>query len=341
MTTQRILTLLSRAPCRLVAIATLVSSLALSPAQAAEPALTDAQVEQIRTYFTNAKARRDAQDYQGAIDYLQKAIAIRSEPWLILALAQNYESAGKDELAISHYRLCTTGSADDTTRLKAQEAIERLERKATLGWLQIDSNPRDVEVAIDAKRIVPGPGRKFELTEGTYLVTVSASGFESATNEVVIKRGKTNTLEIRLARVIVAPKPPEPTPQKPPAPSPAPDNSPGVGAGTWVVIGTGIALVGGGVATYLIGDGKHSDVEDAQADAGGGVAPMTRVQAQTLLDDGETLKTVGIICGSVGLGAVITGIVLATTSGGEPKSSVNVVGGPAGSLFGLGLSGRF
>lgn len=324
-----------------VGLIAIVALSATPVAIAAEPGLTEAQVEQIQNYFKLAKARRDAKDYEGAIDYLRKAIDVQSEPWLVLALALNYEDAGQDQLALSHYRLCTGASVDDRTRAKALEGIERLEHKATLGWLLIESNPRLVQVAIDAKPVEPGPGRKFELTEGTYLVTVTASGYEPTTHEVRVTRGKTVTIKVALTRMIVAPSKPDKVSPKPlPTPAPAAER-PGSGVGTWVVIGAGVALVGGGVVTYLVGDSKHGDVETAQTNAEDGIAPMTRVEAQGLLEDGKTLKTVGIISGSVGLAALITGIVLATTSGGEPNSSVNFVGGPAGAELGLGVRASF
>jgi tetratricopeptide (TPR) repeat protein len=88
----------------------------------------------------------------------------------------------------------------------------------------------------------------------------------------------------------------------------------------WGTLGGGVLLTGLGATFYYLGAQDHAEVTDA---AGYGdpnaVYPMTRSEAQALVDSGDTKKLLGGIGMGVGGALIVTSVVLFVT-GGKPSS---------------------
>jgi len=103
------------------------------------------------------------------------------------------------------------------------------------------------------------------------------------------------------------------------SPGAPPEEQPRRGsAGPWIVGGLGAAAVIGGVVLYVVGSGDISTAVSA-CPSRSDCAPSVASQG----NDGRTLKTVGVVVGSVGIGAVAAGLVWLLVE--KPASS------PAGS----------
>jgi tetratricopeptide (TPR) repeat protein len=77
----------------------------------------------------------------------------------------------------------------------------------------------------------------------------------------------------------------------------------GASAGPWVVAGIGGAAVIGGVVMYIVGSGDVSSAQNA--------CPLRKDCAEAVAsqgNQGRTLETVGVVVGSVGIGAVVAGL---------------------------------
>jgi tetratricopeptide (TPR) repeat protein len=121
---------------------------------------------------------------------------------------------------------------------------------------------------------------------------------------------------------------PEPTvapPQKPAAAA-APGSATSVLG--WVLVGGGVATLGGGAAFFALGEGAASDLKEAQQRAEDGVVrDLSRARALSLASDVDTYRTVGIIGTVAGLALSTTGIVLlAVESGTDERQSVVQLG---------------
>ena len=92
--------------------------------------------------------------------------------------------------------------------------------------------------------------------------------------------------------------------------APPPDSGPKAITYTkWIAAGLAVALVAGGGIAYAAGASDHSSVSDASRDAGGGVASLTRAEAQQLSDDGTTKKTVGVALMGGGAAAALGALI--------------------------------
>jgi tetratricopeptide (TPR) repeat protein len=113
----------------------------------------------------------------------------------------------------------------------------------------------------------------------------------------------------------------------------------------WGALGGGVLLAGLGATFYYLGAQDHAEVTSA---AGYGdpnaVHPLTRSEAQALVDSGDTKKLIGGIGMGVGGALLVTSVVLFVT-GGKPDT-----GETSGVAFGFApgpgdvsaaLSGRF
>jgi len=93
----------------------------------------------------------------------------------------------------------------------------------------------------------------------------------------------------------------------------------GVNIWPWLTLGTGVVVTGVGVTVYALGAHDHSLVTDAKGYGDPSVVyPMTRAEAQSYIDSGNTKKLVGGIALGVGGALVATGIVWLVTGKSEP-----------------------
>ncbi len=104
---------------------------------------------------------------------------------------------------------------------------------------------------------------------------------------------------------------------------------------SWVSLGTGLALVGTGVALHFVAEGQRDDVRSALRGEET-ITSMTRQEALDKEASANTLDTVGLITMSVGGAAVIAGaLIMAFTWDGDSESDSHISGAvsPDGALL--------
>jgi tetratricopeptide (TPR) repeat protein len=96
----------------------------------------------------------------------------------------------------------------------------------------------------------------------------------------------------------------------------------------WVLVGSGVAVAGGGATLWFLGEDRASVLRDVhEAAREGVVTQVTRMRAQTLASEAETFRTAGVIGTIAGLALTTTGVVLvAMESGSDGQKSVVQVG---------------
>ena len=113
----------------------------------------------------------------------------------------------------------------------------------------------------------------------------------------------------------------------------------------WLTLGAGVLVTGVGATLYALGVHDHSQVTGS---AGYGnpslVSPMTRAEAQSYVDSGNTKKIVGGIGLGLGGALIATSVVLFVTGKSESPSataSARVTLAPGANGFYAGYSGSF
>ena len=111
----------------------------------------------------------------------------------------------------------------------------------------------------------------------------------------------------------------------------------------WVTLGAGVIVTGVGVTLYALGVRDHRMLTDtAGYDDASKVYPLTRAEAQSYVDSGNTKKLIGGIGMGLGGALVVTGVVLLVTGKGSAASeAANVTFAPGPNGVYAGYSGRF
>lgn len=107
-----------------------------------------------------------------------------------------------------------------------------------------------------------------------------------------------------------------PAPARPPPVERPEGSSPVLG---WVLVGTGVAALGLGVAGFVMSEGKRAEFESDQE------YYRAHLDEWTALDDeAETWWNVGLVSSGVGLAAAVTGVVLVITHEGSAETEGTV-----------------
>ena len=116
--------------------------------------------------------------------------------------------------------------------------------------------------------------------------------------------------------------------------------SEGAGAGPWVLLGVGLAALGGGVALVYVGQQEIARVSGLPRRSDGAAYGMTQRKAYAALDRGGIEVGVGAALMVVGVAFGVSGPVWAATSGSPEGSQATLRLGP-GLGPGLALGGTF
>jgi hypothetical protein len=119
----------------------------------------------------------------------------------------------------------------------------------------------------------------------------------------------------------------------------------GVNIWPWLTLGTGVVVAGVGVTAYALGAHDHSLVTDAKGYGDPSeVYPMTRAEAQSYIDSGNTKKLVGGIALGAGGALVATGVIWLVTGksdAGAPAEAASFTLAPSSTGVVAGYAGRF
>jgi len=113
----------------------------------------------------------------------------------------------------------------------------------------------------------------------------------------------------------------------------------------WLTLGAGVVVTGAGVTLYALGARDHSQVTSSPGYGNPAlVNPMTRAEAQSEVDAGNTKKLIGGIGLGLGGALIATSVVLFVTGKSESSASAVTAGltvAPSTNGFYAGYSWRF
>jgi hypothetical protein len=222
------------------------------PAEAEPAPIAEAEEERRAALYKDGVALADQGRWAEAAERFRDAIAIRSAPKALVALAVAEENLGHlvaaERLygqAVAEARTAGLGE-DEATALTALRLLTPRVPRVALAL------PRDVPVTsllVDGKPAAAQDG-ELVLDPGVHEIEIDAAGYEHYRTRVTLKEGSRERLNVRLARTAA------PAPVAPPADRRT--ASPPVGA--LVLLGLGAAVAGTGMALWAIGKGRENDV---------------------------------------------------------------------------------
>jgi|GEM_PF-2480988 len=319
-----------------VFVATVLLTLSVGPpAHAADPALRAAAIAQVNLGIDALTAGR----WADAVRELEVALPLAEQaqdPRLIggchRGLAKAHDGLEAYDAALVHYRAYLALNLDEALKRKEVE-----DRVATLERLQVAR----VLVSVDAPSAqlfvngapTPISTESLRLAPGPYTVRVTAPGFEPHEERIVLAGGQTVRLAVRMRPVAE----PVATPAvNPPGGDPFVAHiggdsghsgdvhaklEPASAGSMWPWLTLGLGAAAGGLGTWFILDGNADWqlVYDAQDDP----ASMSQTQADALVADGDSKRTLGLITGGVGAALVVTGVIMLLTQGGDDAAEAS------------------
>ena len=312
-------------------IATITShSLALPPWPIAQTADWKTKQEARKAYAAG-KAKMGKGDYAGALE------DFRNADRLVPGAAPKYQVAvcldrlGKAEEAVAAYRAFLDTPPGDKYATEAADATKRVAEleQQLIGKVKVNITPAGVAATITVDG-APAQGPELSLKPGRHTITVSAPGYQDATQEVEVKAGGTADVTITLAPTVG----PSPTPL--PDPGDDDDDDEGSGQGLmiagFVVLGVGVVA---GVLTTIFG------VQALNASSDFDATPTER-----LADDAEKNAVLadvflGVACGTAAIGIVLIAVGATQDSDDEEEARPRFVPYASPQGGGASLTWRF
>jgi hypothetical protein len=246
-----------------------------------------------------------------------------------LALGSCYEQDGKLVAASKTLRAAADKDVNASRKKASLDKAGKLEARAPKLRFAINPKPDGIAIKVDGME-VPSTGDVM-VDVGPHEVTATAPGYEGHANAPVDREGQTLDVILRMEAKAPEPAPapapaPAPSPTAAPAPAPAPAVAPmpeqpmpaAEGSSSrrrtgMIVGGAGVAALIGAVVFYELGTSKFDD-EHSLCPGHLCASDADTAKANSLRDDGRTLRGVSIGVGIGGLALVAAGSVLFATS---------------------------
>jgi len=316
------------------------------------PAFALADTESADAAYRRGQAALKAGRIHEACDALAASDKLEPRIETELSLADCYEQDGKVIAASRLYRTLADKDTNPARAKKASAKATQLEAKAPRLRFAINPRPDGLVIRVDGE-VVPSSG-DVRVDIGTHEVIATAPGFEGHASPAVDGARPILDVIIRMEPKAEAAQPEASAPASgatatatPPAsgaaPAPAepmasidarPDHRKrnGVivaGAGAGLVVGAGVLF---GLAASKFGT-EHDLCPDARC-----ASPTDLARANALLDNGTTLRDVGIGLGIGGVALIaVGGYLLLTPHREAPRVSVHAGHG----MTGVSFSGSF
>ena len=290
-----------------------VGVFAAPPAGGTDPATAR---EQLKIGYQLAQDNKCAE----AIPHLAESLKLDPRAITLINLADCEEKTGKLADAAVHW-------ADARARAQA-EGQKQIEDEAAARAGSLDAKiprltinlaktaPPDAIVERDGVALgAPSLGVALPMDPGAHAITVKSKGHADAKQDVTLKEGDKQTIEVDAGPVS---GPATPPPVGPPVEEKKSGMSPLVPIG----FGVGLAGLAVGTITGIMALGKGSDADSACPELDG----KRRCNSKDALDSAEsgktlgTVSTIGFIVGGVGVGVGIVGLII----GGSKSEKVEL-----------------
>jgi len=291
----------------------LALGLAAPPASAQDPADVAAARELFKEGIQASKDGR----WGMAIDRLTRSLELKPAPITHYTLAVAQQNANEFVEAMENLRaflISPPEPATDPYREPAQEAVAKLEKRVARVRIRIEpAGVDDLAVNIDGNPVPLAALDSDRLVNpGTHQVKVSASRYKDATQIFDVAEAGLATVSIELEAA------PVPDAAEPPAQEPA--GGPQEGAdqaessfpvGPVVLLVSGVAVFGAGLAVGMVGLSEASDAQSSEGDEA---------------DAARAKGIAGDVVAGVGIAAAAAGVIWLIVYDGEPDSGPEVAG---------------
>jgi tetratricopeptide (TPR) repeat protein len=283
-------------------------------------------------YFKDGK-------YEEALVELKVANEMFRHKDFVYNIARCYEKLKKYENAILYLKEFLKMNISQQERKEAKEKLKTLKEENETGELVIIVPVEGAEIFIDSNAVGASPLKSIKLQKGNHSILVKKQGFRDFSYVIDIKPHEKNTLDISFEKLQVMNahvKPETVGKQQEPVRKQEIIEKRETIYKVWKWVGAagGIALVGSGIAMTIVSNNKYKEVDDAKYKG-----TMTMKQAQSLLDEGETYRTLSyVFYGIGGIGIAASGILFyLDLKNKDTVSSITFVSSP----YGFAIERRF
>jgi hypothetical protein len=235
----------------------LILLLLARPAAAQE----DERVERAKDLFRQGYELAVEEKWAEALEKLEASRALIERPSTLFNIGTALLRLARPSEAIAAFeRYLELTSPEDPGRAEATSFLEQA--RGSVAVLQIQVTPPEAEVTVDGRRV--DPMQSIIVDPGTRVIAASAPGFSdrSISVEVTAKETRQVALELSAVPPEAPPLPPPPAAEPPPvlvtkakeieSIAIAEEEESFAGSVTfWVLIGAGVAVVGGAIAVGL------------------------------------------------------------------------------------------
>jgi tetratricopeptide (TPR) repeat protein len=217
-----------------------------------------ASADEANDLFQKGAAAYREGRYEEAIELFRQAYRLHPYAELVYNTGQAHEKLGNIAQALESFReylRLSPNASDRATVEKRIQALEARQAEKALADVDISSTPSAAEVRIDGRRVgqTPWTGK---LEPGAHSITLTLPGYEPLSRQLTVEaRGL--DLELALRQV-----------SSPDRRASAEEPSRGVEPLTLVVLGVGVAGLGGALGFELARRGAEDEARDAKTQVG-------------------------------------------------------------------------
>ncbi len=281
-------------------------------------ALIDAATERFRVH-----------DYAEALTLYQMSYERTHFPRLLYMIGRCHQELGQWSLALARFEAFLSAEESREARVKAEEAIREIQARLDKAELVFDVEPAGAEVLVDDEVVGTVPLEPYVVKPGPHRVRVRAPGRIEEIRQVTLEGAGLLRLTIALKALPTPPREVTPPVQPPVVVKPVVPLRRSLSPWTWITLGTGLALLGGGAAAYGLGELDHREIADSAGYGSEQVTDMTRKRALDLDAQGNQRKTIGYALMGVGGAAVAGSIVLFILEAVGPSTEAPISAGAA------------
>lgn len=247
-----------------------------------------ARADEAKDIFQKGAAAYREGRYEQAIELFRKAYEQHAYPELVYNSGQAYEKLGDTVRALDSFRQYLKLAPNANDRATVEKRIQALEERMGekgLAEVTVSSTPSGAEVRVDGQRVgtTPWSGK---LKPGTHAITVALAGHDTVQRHVDLGE-KGLAVELSLSS----------SPARPASPNrsdPRRDEVRGVQPLTLVILGVGVAGLGGALGFELARRGAEDEAQSSRTQVG-------HVDAYARMQRDQTIARVLLGVGAAGV----------------------------------------
>lgn len=200
-------------------------SVSLAAGDASAQEMTEEErLERFTELVSQAKEAYTGEDYERAIELLQRANILRPDSRVLLNIARSYEKMDRCAEAIAYYEAVLRDPELDSKVKKIASKATRKAKKCEgydpegSGRVVVLTQPNGAMVYIDGDRLGAAPVETIMLPAGTHSLKIEMDGYETLEKEISLETQRDLIFEEELEE-----EKPDPVPDPDPEPDPDPD----------------------------------------------------------------------------------------------------------------------